>query len=180
MVRAGFCFDADTANRLFQPRWAIPRVVCDARRLESQARRAGRLSREQSKSNTNFALTKTHRVPQANSLSSGRFQDATLAKTMDEYSLWLQTNVSSARQDHVRAFADDLGDRSASANAPGARLSSSGHAPARTQETSAAVGRRPSAGEEALLWRSERRDARGRRVAVPGGDTSTTVVKEHN
>ena len=29
---------------------------------------------------------------------------------MDEYSLWLQTNVSSARQDHVRAFADDLGD----------------------------------------------------------------------
>ena len=29
---------------------------------------------------------------------------------MDEYSLWLQTNVSSARQDQVRAFADDLGD----------------------------------------------------------------------
>ena len=29
---------------------------------------------------------------------------------MDEYSLWLQTNVSSARQDNVRAFADDLGD----------------------------------------------------------------------
>ena len=29
---------------------------------------------------------------------------------MDEYSLWLQTNVSSARQDRVRAFADDLGD----------------------------------------------------------------------
>ena len=165
---------------------------------------------------------------------------------MDEYSLWLRTNVSSARQDQVRAFADDLGDllalrqadieaspaldlaswpeaarirfvrawrelkfpdgyssdssscseesvgttirhrrphdprsagrRSASANAPSARHASSGHAPARTQETSAAVGRRPSAGEEALLWRSERRDARGRRVAVPGGDTSTTVV----
>ena len=29
---------------------------------------------------------------------------------MDEYSLWLQTNVSSARQDQVRAFADDLAD----------------------------------------------------------------------
>ena len=29
---------------------------------------------------------------------------------MDEYSLWLRTNVSSARQDQVRAFADDLGD----------------------------------------------------------------------
>ena len=67
------------------------------------------------------------------------------------------------------------GRRSASANAPGARLASSGHAPARTQETSAAAGRRTPTPKETLLWRSER-DARGRRVAVPGGDTSTTVV----
>jgi len=43
---------------------------------------------------------------------------------------------------------------------------------------SAAAG--TSTTKEALLWRSERRDARGRRVALPGGDTSTTVVKEHN
>ena len=42
-------------------------------------------------------------------LSPRQFQ-ATLAKEMDEYSRWLHTNVSSARQDHVRAFADDLGD----------------------------------------------------------------------
>ena len=29
---------------------------------------------------------------------------------MDEYSRWLDANVSNARQDQVRAFADDLGD----------------------------------------------------------------------
>ena len=96
----------------------------------------------------------------------------------------------SALRDFFQAVA--TGRRSASANAPGARIASRGHAPARcspatgeacTQETSASAGRRrrrTSTPKEALLRRSERRDARGHRGAVPGGDTSTTVVKEHN
>ena len=82
------------------------------------------------------------------------------------------------------AIVRSAGRRSASTNAPGARLASSGHAPARTQETSAVAGRRrTSAPKEALLWRSEHRDARGHRVAIlecdatPVNDTTNLVDK---
>ena len=40
---------------------------------------------------------------------------------MDEYSLWLHTNVSSARQDQVRAFADDLAPPPAAEDNPSRR-----------------------------------------------------------
>ena len=103
--RPGFCVMI-ACNRVSSAAEASPRSVCDARGLQSEARRVGRLS---PRAIEQYQFCSRNSLVKRTLSQAGSFKKP-LAHKMDEYSLWLQTNVSSARQDHVRAFADDLGD----------------------------------------------------------------------